>query len=502
MKIIYLDQFVLQKAFCPTSGDTHKDFFVQLGELCVKLAEKGVAAFPFSECHLRETALLRHHPKKGAMASAIAERFGAISNGYQFCPAQGIQQLQASAVRKGFAIDWSPQRAIFRNTKLGFREQLRGTTADDRNLHHAALMPVLLQYVGATEVKLDGIARREAQTYGELLTKDLAQMMTGTTPDLLSLIAKPHFRLFMELEMEMRVEGIGDSLNAAYCFVRDRAMEVPCIRLESELWEYFIKTKRQRLDKENDPASTAEDIRFTSFFVPYCDAAFLEIRMTSWLQQSKLSDGHRTELFSLKHRKAEFLQYLSGLEKQHVLPVSSKTFSAYEAERLPKLRQHARPLLWICFVPTHPDSLVRLKNVSLQGAPNSLLECRILPGGGVEWIETIPAATSVSSGEVESRIRRALDRIMAIPREGCHVSMQVNYSLANCNGLQIKSLSVLRSKRIQNDLLRLGASDWYTEGPDLLWPKPDEVLAALFQSKSSRRGVKERRVSAAPTGLG
>src|SRR5690606_7662006 len=107
-------------------------------------------------------------------------------------------------------------------------------------------------------------------------------------PDLLSLIANPHFRLFMELEAEMRAEGISDSLNAAYCFIRDRAMEVPCIRLESRLWEYFIKTKRQTLDKENDPASTAEDIRFISYFVPYCDAAFLESKMAAWVQQSKL----------------------------------------------------------------------------------------------------------------------------------------------------------------------------------------------------------------------
>jgi hypothetical protein len=502
MKIIYLDQFVLQKAFCPSSADTHKDYFVQVGELCEKLAGKGIAAFPFSECHLRETALLRQHTEKGAMAEVIAEKFATISNGYQFCPAQGVQQLQASAVRKGLPIDWSPQRAIFRHTKLGFSERLRGTIADDRNLHHAALKPVLLQYVGATEDRLSGIARREAQTYGELLTKDLAQMMIGTTPDLLSLIARPYFRLFTELETEMRADGIGDSLNAAYCFVRDRAMEVPCIRLESELWEYFIKTKRQTLAGENDPASTAEDIRSISCFVPYCDAAFLESKMTSWVQQSKLWNGFKTELFSLKHRKEEFLQYLSGLEKDHVTPVSPKTFSAFEAERLPFLRQRRQPLVWICFIPTHPDSLVRSKTVSLQSAPDSLLECRVLSGGGVEWIETIPAAASVSSSELESRIRRALGRIMTIPREGCHVSMQVNYSLANCTGLQIKNPSTPRSVRIHNDLFKLGASDWYTDGPDLLWPKPDEVLAALFQSKFSTPGVKERQRSAAPTGLG
>src|ERR1035438_7620511 len=107
----------------------------------------------------------------------------------------------------------------------------------------------------------------------------------------------------MELEMEMRADGVVDSLMEAYDFVRHRVMEVPCIRLESELWEHFVKARRKALPNENDPASTVEDILFISCFVPYCDAAFLDIKMTSWLRQSKLLAGHETTLFSLAHRK-------------------------------------------------------------------------------------------------------------------------------------------------------------------------------------------------------
>ena len=502
MKIIYLDQFVLQKAFCPSSQDTHRDFFVEIGELCLKLAERRVAAFPFSESHLNETALLRDHPKKNAKAKAIADKFTVISNGYQFCPVQGIQQLQASLVRKGLPIDWSPHRTIFHDTTFNFRERLRGLIAPNRNLHHAALKPVLLQYQGATDTKLDGIAQREAQTYGELLTKDLAQMLTNATPDILSLIAKEHFRLFMELEMEMRADGVTDSLTAAFSFVRDRAMEVPCIRLESELWEHFIKAKRQSLDKENDPASTAEDIRFISCFVPYCDAAFLEHKMTARLTESKLLASHKTELFSLKHRKDEFIQYLSGLVKNHVTPVSPKTFPGFETERLSVLRQRGQPLLWICFVPTHPDWLVRSKILNLQDAPDSLVECHVLPGGGVEWIERIADYTSISSDQLDSLIRRALDQIMAAPREGCHVSMLIHYSLANCAGIKITSLSDSRETKMRSNLVRIGVSDWLTDGRDLLWPKPNEFLTGLFQSQSAKPLTKNRKTSAAPTGLG
>jgi hypothetical protein len=289
MKIVYLDQFVLQKAFCPSPRDKHRDFFVQVGELCLKLAEKRVASFPFSESHLRETALQLDQARR----EIITDRFAAISNGYQFCPAQGIQQLQALAIQKGLPIDWSVHRVVFRNTRLGFREKLSATIIPDRKSHHSMFKQVLLQFQNAPDAKLDGIAKREAQAYGKLLTKDLATMiLTGTTPDALSLIASTHFRLFMELEMEMRADGIGDSLIDAYRFICDRLMEVPCIRLESELWEHFVKARRKALEDENDSASTVEDIRFISYFVPYCDAAFLEIKMTAWLSQSKLLAGH------------------------------------------------------------------------------------------------------------------------------------------------------------------------------------------------------------------
>ena len=324
MKIIYLDQFVLQKAFCPSSRDKHRDFFVHVGELCLKLAEKQVAAFPFSESHLNETALQLDQAKR----EAIVEKFEAISNGFQFCPAQGIRQLQAFAVRKGLPIDWSANKVVFHDSRFGFREKLSATIIPDRALHHAKFKQVLLQFQNAADAKLDGIAKREAQAYGELLIKDLAaRMVTGTAPDLLSLIASPHFRLWMELEMEMRADGITDSLMEAYRFVCERVMEVPCIRLETELWEHFVKARRKALADENDPASTVEDIRFVSCFVPYCDAAFLDIKMTTWLGQLKLLVGHKTVLFSLAHHKDKFIQYLSGLEKDHINPVSLKTFA-------------------------------------------------------------------------------------------------------------------------------------------------------------------------------
>ena len=224
--------------------------------------------------------------------------------------------------------------------------------------------------------------------------------------------------------------------------------------------------------------------------------------MGECLKQSKLLARYKTKVFSLRDRRNEFLEYLSKLEEEHVNPVSPKSFPAFETERLADLHQHDIPLLWICFIPTHPDDLIRAKIVDPQNAPDSVIECRILPGGGVEWVEAIPNRTSISRDHLESLIRRALDRIMAVPMEGCHNSIRVNYSLANCAGMEIENHSGSRSRGNKNALLRLGVSDWFTESNDLLWPKPDEILAALFQSKSSKPRAKGRKLSAAPTGLG
>jgi hypothetical protein len=224
--------------------------------------------------------------------------------------------------------------------------------------------------------------------------------------------------------------------------------------------------------------------------------------MTARLMESRLLAGHKTAFFSLKHHKDEFIQYLSGLEKDHVIPVSPKTFQAFEAERLADLQQHDRPLLWICFIPEHPDELVLSKVVSPHCAPDSLIECRIAPGGGIEWVEAIPDTTNISTDRLESLVQSALGRIFAVPREGCHVSMKINYSLVNCAGMEIESPSDLQQKKVKNDLFRLGVSDWLTDSPDLLWPNPREILAALFQTKRAKSRTSGRRNSAADTGGG
>ena len=71
-----------RKRFIRHYGIRTEIFFVQVGKLCLKLAEKRVAAFPFSEFHLTETKLQLNEAKR----KAIVKGFTAISNDYQFWP--------------------------------------------------------------------------------------------------------------------------------------------------------------------------------------------------------------------------------------------------------------------------------------------------------------------------------------------------------------------------------------------------------------------------------
>ena len=499
MKIVYIDQFLLKRVFCREDGDPHREFLAQVRELCLELAKKRVASFPFSESHLKETALLSAVYQ--AQKDRIAENFAIISNGYRFMPSTGVPQMQACAVRKGKPLDWSPHKVIY-HSRIDFGHMLRFIERPDRDSHDALLKDVLMYWQSLPQARWNTIATREAQTYGRLLTEEFTKIMKGDSLDLPVLLASPFFRLFMELERDARKDGVKDSIADAYHFIVNRIMEVPCIRLASELWEEFAKQKHQTLHKVNDPANTAEDIEFISCFVPYCDAAFLDKQMTAWLTQSKLWVGYKTALFSFKHRKDEFIQYLSGLEEDHVIPVSPKTFRAFETERLADLRKHKRPLLWICFIPERPNELVRSKIVDPQGAPGPLIECRIVPGGGIEWVEAISHTAKISTGQLESVIQSALDRIFGVPREGCHVSMKINYSLVNCAGMKVENPTASQSKKIKNDLFKLGVSDWFTDNRALLWPKPDEILATLFQSKRAKPRTNRRKISVASTALG
>ena len=497
MKIVYLDQFVLKRAFCTEDDDPHREFLAQVRELCLALAKKRVASFPFSESHLKETALLSDQAQK----DRIAETFAIISNGYRFTPPMGVPQMQACALRKGKPVDWSPHKVVC-HRRIDFGHMLRFTERPDRDSHDALLKQVLMYWQSLPQARLNTVAEREAQTYARLLTEEFAKIMKGGSLDPPALIASPFFRLFMELERDAREDGVKDSITDAYLFICDRIMEVPCIHLASKLWEKFAEQKHQTLHKVNDPANTAEDIGFISCFVPYCDAAFLDKQMTAWLTQSKLWAGYETALFSFKHRKDEFIQYLSALEEDHVIPVSPKTFPAFETERLADLRKHMRPLLWICLIPERPNELVRSKIVNPQGAPGPLIECRIVPGGGIDWVEAIPDTTNISSDQLESVIQSALDRIVGVPREGCHASMKINYSLVNCAGMKIENPAASQSKKIKNDLFKLGVSDWLTDNRAFLWPKPDEILAALLQSKRAKPRTNRREISAATTALG
>ena len=306
MKVIYLDQFVVRKCFCPDANEPHKAFFQNVASICMKLARKQEASFPFSESHLRETSTVAD-PKQ---RESLIKGFQTLSNGYQFIPHARILAQQAKAVLNASPIDWSARSVLFRDSLMDFRQQVDSTDIPDRNRHHDMLQWLFVQWQELPKPMFDSIAQREADTYGNLLQRDIAKMFQGDPRDTLNLLASPHCELFSEISWNLAESGSADPAMEAFLFVRDRAMEIPSIRLASDLWASFAKSRRRDLDKTKNPANTAEDIHFVSCFVPYCDAAFVDTGMSALLMESKLMTSHKTAIFSLNDQ-AEFLKYLA-----------------------------------------------------------------------------------------------------------------------------------------------------------------------------------------------
>lgn len=472
MKIIYLDQFALQNAFCPSRSNKHRDFFVQVGELCLKLAEKRVASFPFSESHLKETAAQIDQTRR----KVITEKVAAISNGYQFVSGRCVLAQQAKCIRKGLVMDWSPHQVLFTDGMMDFQQQVNCADISDLERLDNRLKHLFIWWQGLSQPLFDSIAQREADTYARLLVDDLARVFSGPPAETLHLLNTPHFDLFNAVYWTAHEELAADAAMDAFLFVRDRAIEIPSIHLASELWARFAKSRsRKHLGVVKKHPS--EDIHFVSCFLPYCDAAFIDAPMCDLLRQSKLFQGFRTKVFSLSTRR-EFIRYMSDLDSKHVVPVSPKAFPAFANERIPDLQRRGHPLLWICFVPEEPDELVSAQRLRVAEGASPLAECNGLVGGGLEWIEELESGDTLSAKRLTQTIERGLDFIFGRGVQHGSSSIRIGYFLLNCDGARITRSSDGQAVCVRGNVFRLGVADSLLRSRDLLSPTIAEMLTA------------------------
>jgi hypothetical protein len=472
VKIIYLDQFVLQRAFCPPSHDTHKGFFVQVGELCLKLAGKRVAPFPFSESHLKETAAQLDPTRR----KTVTEKVAAISNGYQFVSEGCVLARQATALRKGAGMDWSPHQVLITDRFMDFREQVDSTDIPDRKKLDDTFKHLFTWWQALPKPLFDSIAQREADTYARLFLEDLAKIFRGPPAETINLLNTPHFDLFNALFGEAKEEGVPDAATDAFVFVRDRALEIPSVNFGSKLWASFANSRRRDLGiVKKHPA---EDIHFVSCFLPYCNAAFIDAPMSDLLSQSKLFQGLKTRVFSLR-TKDEFIKYLSGLESEHAVAVSPESFSTFASERIPALRRHGRSLLWICVVPERPDDLVSAQRLHVAEGLSPSAECNGLAGGGLEWIEELELGNALPANRLVQIIERALDTMLGREFQHGSSSIRVGYFLLNCDGARITDTSDAQSVFVRGNAFRLGVAHSLLRSRDFLSHTVTEMLTAL-----------------------
>jgi hypothetical protein len=307
-KVIYLDQFVVRKCFCPDATEPHMAFYAQVAELCMDLALKRIAIFPFSESHLRETASVGDLSQR----AVLTENFQRLSSGRQFIQRSGILIKQATELWKQSPPDWSSDGVLFKHG-LKFGDQLESTQGPARAEQHELLRHVLTRWGSLPKSEVSGIAQTEAATYARMCRRDLARGFPATNDETIALLGAAHNQLLSELFWLATEDGLEDPSGCALAFLQDRAIDVPSIHLESELWASFAKGRRpEDLPRASDPANTAEDIHFVSAFIPYCDAAFIDEGMRTLVTQSKLFKHLKPRVFSISNKDA-FIAYLSSL---------------------------------------------------------------------------------------------------------------------------------------------------------------------------------------------
>ncbi len=306
MKIIYLDQFFVRKCFCPDSNEEHASFFEDAVARCLDLARRGIVSFPFSESHLRETSSVTDLKQREILVNSFQE----LSNGYRFPSFSVVLCTQAVALRKGLQTNWAASDIL--EDKKNFANELQSIAAYRRDDHAQHLRQVYARWSNLPDSEADLISRREANTYLRIIVEDLPTIFQGSDEATMTRLNSPHIHLINELFWAAVEDGTEDPEEDALVFLRDHAAEIPCVRLSSVLWGYFGKVKKKTLPNLKKPAAPAEDNLFISHFLPYCDAAFVDKAMRAYIEERKLFQSFKTEVFSLQN-KDKFMRYLSDL---------------------------------------------------------------------------------------------------------------------------------------------------------------------------------------------
>ena len=136
------------------------------------------------------------------------------------------------------------------------------------------------------------VRKQELAAYAKGFLKTLVKNLESGTQDILHDVNRADVDLHSELYWHAFEAGHNDPQTAAFNFLRDRLEELPCLRIESILLERLalqlskFSARPANLGKLRVD-NTAYDIEACSYFIPYVDAAQVDRKMISTLQEAR-----------------------------------------------------------------------------------------------------------------------------------------------------------------------------------------------------------------------
>ena len=288
MNVVYLDQNIV----IDLVDHFKKDPLLQRArEVIIELVKSGHAVFPYSEIHLSESASMDFESRK-----RVGEFWKQLNGGYRFIEGKEIRSSQFLDVFHSRKIRFKADRVLYRD-QLNFIEGIESVDPRKKISREEKLREVVAYWSSLKKKDIEGHVRTaEASASAKLVQAMLEKITMGEFP-LLGELLSDHNSIASDISWEYHNQGYqDDALPRAIAFMRENALKVPSICVESvgleALAEQFASDadrKSRRSVGKSQLGHDSNDLAALSNFVPYCRAG--------------ISDGNAITLIHNAYRK-------------------------------------------------------------------------------------------------------------------------------------------------------------------------------------------------------
>jgi hypothetical protein len=288
MNVVYLDLNVVIDLVERNAGNSQIE---KARGVILTLANARHTSFPYSEVHQWESRGMPADKKRH-----IGEFWDRISCGYRFMAGKDIRSLQFKDVLHGRKTRFSPRLVVFPH-RFRFADLVGDIDPVMQSIARQQFRAVVERWASLTQQEIDRHVRKEeAATMSRMVLEMFTRILNGELPSEIEIFSE-YNTIASDLAWELRARGEGDdTFLKAVAFMRDHALEVPAMGIESVGLEclarqYAIDNERVRAVTNSQLDHDCNDLAAISNFVPYCAGA--------------ISDGNAVNLARTAYKKID-----------------------------------------------------------------------------------------------------------------------------------------------------------------------------------------------------